>query len=1223
MLNKKRSTGGNAASRQFVGNTAPQRTRKWWLRNWRLRYKMAAVLIVPTLAALGVGGVRIYDGMTTSAQLNEVVEEVEIAQRAAAVTHELQRERDTAVVQLVDTGTPPDAYNSQAQQVDEAAAELRAYGDRVSDLDPFVADAYQDAAHRLDSLTALREVVNTGFTESQAMTAYGDIVETLLELNERIAISAAGTSVAENAHVAETVGNSKEQLAQMRSILLAGTTRDTFEAGEADAVRTADARLEAAREEFNKVATQQQQSRYSALVAGAAVDATEQMKQIALIADSDGRDLNIDSQRWGSQSAAYGDLLRSSEQEFYTEFHDGVEELAESTQWAALRDAAAVIAVLLLAFGIAIYIARSMLRPLRTLRYGALEIAQAGLPDAIKKVNDNPTNADMVSVPPVPVHSREEIGQVARSFDAVHQQALRLASEQALLRNNVNDLFVNLARRSQTLVQRQLSLIDRLEQDEQDPDQLSSLFELDHLATRMRRNNENLLILGGTDLTRRMMRPVPLAEVVGAAVSEVEQYARISTSDTPELAIQGRVVNDFVHLVAELLENATVFSNPDTEVNVRMAYRRQELVLEIRDRGVGIDSGEIGEINERLTKPPEIDVAVSRRMGLYVVSQLAARHNIRVVLQNNSDLEGGATATVHLSGEYVSQITPDGPIPMPDMHRVAPEDPRDRDPLTDTGNQLGLAAAFGGRGGGITDRGPDSAEQAPLPPLDTDSTSPGGSDQDRWEHTSARELEEFDTDGPVQVGPVETEEPVTNYSVQVSSGDSYGVSDIPRWEDEPAAPEPEPERTTGGESQYWPSEVGEPADETEYEGQCAPPPGLDGPADLFNSPFEAEKTTTIEAVSDFGWKDEPPEPEPESPAEQTLVTEAVPPVVDDAPPEVAPYGSTADEDVSETASSDAAAPRGAAAEMDDAPTQRLPIYEAVLSQWFRESSDPVDNAVDTAAGPASTRAPSRNDFSAGASSNGNGAAKAPLGAFGNSSEDVLSGGDPLGNDPAGNDPAGADPAGSDPAGSDPARVDPANGTPSVGVPSDSSVADKAPTGGTPFGGASWDGAGSSFDSAPFGDRADSGESVDEPSGGLLRDTGLPRRARRGQAEEPFAESGTGEPASESALSDPGWGSADVGWQAAEALVEQTKQAQETTSAGLPKRVPKSNLVPGSAASQAAPQAASKSAAPRSANAVRGRMSNFQQGIRRGRHAKAEPVSTEPPRSIPSRHEEQE
>ena len=189
---------------------------------------------------------------------------------------------------------------------------------------------------------------------------------------------------------------------------------------------------------------------------------------------------------------------------------------------------------------------------------------------------------------------------MARAFDAVHSQALRLASEQALLRNNVNDLFVNLARRSQTLVQRQLSLIDQLEQDEQDPDQLSSLFELDHLATRMRRNNENLLILGGTDLARRMMRPVPLTEVVGAAVSEVEQYTRIAVGDSPDLGIQGRVVNDFVHLVAELLENATVFSNPDTEVSVRVAYRRAELVLEIRDRGVGIDSAELGEINERL-----------------------------------------------------------------------------------------------------------------------------------------------------------------------------------------------------------------------------------------------------------------------------------------------------------------------------------------------------------------------------------------------------------------------------------------------------------------------------------------------------------------------------------------------------------------------------------------------------------------------------------------------
>lgn len=280
MLNKNRSTGRNAASGQFVGNAAPQRTKKWWLRNWRLRYKMAAVLIVPTLAALGVGGIRIHDGLTTAGQLNDVVHEVEVAQEAAAVTHELQRERDMAVVSLVDTGVPPDNYNGQAERVDEAAQKLRAFEEQVGELDPLVADAYESATDRLASLAPLREVVNSGFTESQAMSAYNDVIESLQELNERVAISAASTSVAENAHAAEAVGDAKEQLTRMRAILLGASMRDSFQTGEADAMRNADARLDAARNEFNQVATPEQASRFAALVAGPAVDATEDRKSV-------------------------------------------------------------------------------------------------------------------------------------------------------------------------------------------------------------------------------------------------------------------------------------------------------------------------------------------------------------------------------------------------------------------------------------------------------------------------------------------------------------------------------------------------------------------------------------------------------------------------------------------------------------------------------------------------------------------------------------------------------------------------------------------------------------------------------------------------------------------------------------------------------------------------------------------------------------------------------
>ncbi len=187
------------------------------------------------------------------------------------------------------------------------------------------------------------------------------------------------------------------------------------------------------------------------------------------------------------------------------------------------------------------------------------------------------------------MHSRDEIGQVAAAFDDVHREAVRLAAEQALLRGNVNAMFTNLSRRSQGLIQRQLSLISELESREADPDQLSSLFKLDHLATRMRRNGENLLVLAGEEPGRRWTRPVPLVDVLRAAASEVEQYERIELASVPTTEVAGRVVNDLVHLLAELLENATSFSSPQTKVKVTgHALPDGRVLIEIHDTGIGL-----------------------------------------------------------------------------------------------------------------------------------------------------------------------------------------------------------------------------------------------------------------------------------------------------------------------------------------------------------------------------------------------------------------------------------------------------------------------------------------------------------------------------------------------------------------------------------------------------------------------------------------------------------
>ena len=305
------------------------------------------------------------------------------------------------------------------------------------------------------------------------------------------------------------------------------------------------------------------------------------------------------------------------------------------------------LAALVLVLLISTMVARSLTRPLRKLRTDALEVAGQRLPEMVHRLSQSEGTDEIVDIEPIGVTSTDEIGEVARAFDQVHREAVRLAADEAMLRGNLNAMFINLSRRSQSLIERQLSLIDSLEQSEQDSGRLSSLFRLDHLATRMRRNSENLLVLAGHEVTRRWSQPVPLVDVLRAAISEIEQYERVVLNVQPGIVVVGQAVNDVVHLVAEIVENATTFSPEDTQVYVSgQPLSSGGVLLDITDNGVGISDQEMSHANWRLDNPPVVDVAVSRRMGLFVVGRLAARHGVRVRLRHAQ--AGGLTALIWL-----------------------------------------------------------------------------------------------------------------------------------------------------------------------------------------------------------------------------------------------------------------------------------------------------------------------------------------------------------------------------------------------------------------------------------------------------------------------------------------------------------------------------------------------------------------------------------------------
>jgi signal transduction histidine kinase len=303
--------------------------------------------------------------------------------------------------------------------------------------------------------------------------------------------------------------------------------------------------------------------------------------------------------------------------------------------------------LLLLVLLVSAIVARSLVRPLRMLRADALDVAGNRLPEMVRRLSQSEGADEGVEIEPIGVTSTDEIGEVARAFDQVHREAVRLAADEAILRGNLNAMFINLSRRSQSLIERQLSLIDSLEQSEQDSGRLSSLFRLDHLATRMRRNSENLLVLAGHEVSRRWSQPVALVDVLRAAISEIEQYERVVLNVQPGIVVVGQAVNDVVHLVAEIVENATTFSPEDTQVYVSgQPLSSGGVLLDITDNGVGISDQEMSHANWRLDNPPVVDVAVSRRMGLFVVGRLAAKHGVRVRLRHAQ--AGGLTALIWL-----------------------------------------------------------------------------------------------------------------------------------------------------------------------------------------------------------------------------------------------------------------------------------------------------------------------------------------------------------------------------------------------------------------------------------------------------------------------------------------------------------------------------------------------------------------------------------------------
>jgi hypothetical protein len=347
----------------------------------------------------------------------------------------------------------------------------------------------------------------------------------------------------------------------------------------------------------------------------------------------------------------------------------------------------------LLAFVVSVFVSvrigRGLVRDLSRLRNDAQEASSVRLPSVMRRLGAG-EQVDVEREAPRMQHGTDEMGQVGQALNTLQRAAVEAAVRQAELRQGVSDVFVNLARRSQVLLHRQLTLLDAMERRTEDTDELADLFRLDHMTTRMRRHAEGLVILSGAAPSRQWRKPIQLMDVVRAAIAEVEDYERIEIRRLPRLAVNGPAVGDLTHLIAELLENATVFSPPHAAVQVHGERVAKGFTLEIHDRGLGMTADALTEANLRLAETPEFELSDTDRLGLFVVSRLAQRQGVRVSLQPSA--YGGTTAIVLIPSAL---LTESGSEPAAPAGRGAPAAAPARDGADEDEETGGVSRARG------------------------------------------------------------------------------------------------------------------------------------------------------------------------------------------------------------------------------------------------------------------------------------------------------------------------------------------------------------------------------------------------------------------------------------------------------------------------------------------------------------------------------------------------
>ena len=671
--------------------------------------KLAVALAVPLLGLFVITAVEVAH---TARHVDRVRSQTQLARAAvgpAGLIAALQNERTWAAADLIGASDQIVAqvkgYPATRDDTDQAITRFRAAARAEG---PAVVSAYAPALARLDGLAAVRRQIDTSTLPrslantkfgNEIFTTYSDMITPFFDANTRVALAIDDTELREWTTLATIATRQGETIANLaRQTILDGVVGGGINT---PAKITAEARLATSFDRLNNELRDVPEP-YAGVVRSRYPTALATNLSREVHTALKGRPVNLDRLL---------EVLRVKPEDSYIGLGQALSARLTARADALDRQAAArerlyvAIAVftLLAAATLSWLVTRSITRPLRSLTRQARDVADRQLPEAVNELLETPLGDDVTvpNLPPVRVDTTDEVADVATALTTVQETALDLAIEQAVLRRNIADSFVNLGRRNQALLGRQLDFITELESNETDPDALSDLFRLDHLATRMRRNAESLLVLAGFDPPRKWTAPVRLSDVIRAALGEVEEYHRVAVRGVEPATIVGSAAADLAHLLAELVENALVFSPPDQTVDIRGRQRDDgppehgAYTLAVIDTGLGMPASELEAANRRLAGAESFTIAPSKYLGHYVAGNLAARHGITVHLDHSPG--NGVTATITLpasllttaavtsdpvtppGGQRAVRLRPGVPVPTPATgsgpRRAAPAPP--------------------------------------------------------------------------------------------------------------------------------------------------------------------------------------------------------------------------------------------------------------------------------------------------------------------------------------------------------------------------------------------------------------------------------------------------------------------------------------------------------------------------------------------------------------------